>query len=192
MTEPNPQGATPETISVERAKRRLLLNPIDPSLFDDTGNPPKRWSLINDGPLEVRAVPVINIDPYSNPVKMQLQNPTVFKTLALITAAGDTAIWTPTTGKKFRLMGLQIYLATGTTAAAASEISIKDGSTVILNYAMCGVALVAFAIPGVCVADLKLPGMGYLSAAANNVLNLNLSSVLAVGGVSVNAWGTEE
>jgi len=190
MDNQTPPGQTP--VAIESAKRRHLANPPEATPYEDaSGNPPKQYSVNNVTPTEVLTVPVFQIDPYSNPVKALVQTATVFKTLGLTTAAGDTVIWTPATGKRFRMMGFQIVLAQGTTAAAASTVQIRDGATVLFTYALAGAVLVAPVVPMV-IADTKLPGMGYLSTAVNAVLNLNLSTALAVGGVTVNAWGTEE
>lgn len=117
------------------------------------------------------------------------KTPIVYKTLGLTTAAGDTALWDPAAGKKFRLMGYTIDIAAGTTAAASCVIQLRDNATVIFTHSVNGGALAASA--GRVIASVQLNGNGYISIASDNILNLNLSSALAVGGVCVNAWGTE-
>ncbi len=90
-------------------------------------------------------------------------------------AAGANAIWTPAAGKKFRLMGFHLSFS-GTTNA-----KWQDGATDITGLYY-GVANT--------VVNGGLPeANGYLSALADNVLNLNLSAAVAVGGL---VWGVEE
>jgi len=118
------------------------------------------------------------------------RTPTIFKTIGLTTAAGDTALWDPAAGQRFRLMGYVIDIAAGTTAAGACLLQLRDNATVIVNHTICGGALAASA--GRVIANVQFPVNGYLSIAADNILNLNLSSVLAAGGVTAFAYGTEE
>jgi hypothetical protein len=119
-----------------------------------------------------------------------LRTPTVFKTTALITAAGDTVVWAATAGKKHRIMGYNIELAAGTTAAAGSVLTLVDDATTVSTHPICGAALAAS--PNVVLANVVYPGNGYLQAAVNKDIKINLSTVLAVGGVSINIYGTEE
>lgn len=96
-----------------------------------------------------------------------LRTPQIFKTLGLTTAAGDTALWDPAAGKKFRLMGVIIDIAAGTTAAAASLLQLRDNAVVISNHTICGGALAASA--GRTLVNHVFPGNGYLSVAADNI-----------------------
>src|SRR5271154_3473343 len=59
----------------------------------------------------------------------RLRTPNIFKTLSSVTISSETTIWTPASGKKFRLMGWCITQGTVTGA-----ITIKDntGGTTIL------------------------------------------------------------
>jgi len=118
------------------------------------------------------------------------RTPTTFKTIGLTIAAGDTALWVPAGAKKFRLMGIVVDIAAGTTAAAACLLQLRDQATVIANHTICGGALAASA--GRKLVDHVFPGNGYLSQAADNTLFVNLSSVLAAGGITAFAYGTEE
>jgi hypothetical protein len=108
----------------------------------------------------------------------------------LATAAGNTTVWTPPAGEKFRLMGFTISVA-GTLAATGVELiqlTDSNGGTVISQHQ----ATVTITTP---TGDTQIGadlGQGYLSAAANNVLAVNLSSAMLTGGVAVNVWGTEE
>lgn len=125
----------------------------------------------------------------------RLRIPSKFFTITA-TASGDNAIWTPTSGKKFRLMGWSLQ-ATAEVAisggAADLDVIFRDGTTAIGQGA-------SFYIPQTGATSSQIDdftgwhmlGNGYLSTAANNVLNLNLSTTLTSGKVRVNVCGTEE
>jgi hypothetical protein len=125
--------------------------------------------------------------------------PDVFKSVQA-TNTGDTALWTPATGKKFRLMKLIVMVPPNCTLAARGVLTIKlrDGTTDmnITHDVFLGQTApveTASSIP----TDLLQSGLidlgpGLISAAVNNVLNVNLSSALAAGNVRVTAMGTEE
>lgn len=122
------------------------------------------------------------------------RTPDTFKTVATA-ANGNTALWTPAAGKKFRLMRYRIDV-TGNAAAAAAAvktISLFDGAAgatgQVHSVFVPGAALAAGALYTSGWIDL---GNGYLSAAANNVLNVNLSTALTAGVVNVIACGVEE
>lgn len=125
------------------------------------------------------------------PILEALRTPSKFVTLGLTTAAGDTVAWPLNATKKIRIMGYEIRLAAGTTAAAACTLTVKDNATVLFTHAITGAALAASPV-GVVIAQINLPANGYLCAAVNTPVNVNLSSALAVGGVTVNMWGVEE
>lgn len=124
-----------------------------------------------------------------------VRNPNIFKT-ASATASGNTAVWTPTSGKKFRLMRfcLQVTANASQTTGGVVTIKFQDATTdiglafdvFIPTTAVTTTAGDAFVSPWI---DL---GNGYLSSAANNVLNVNLGSALANGTCRVLATGTEE
>jgi len=124
-----------------------------------------------------------------------LRTPNVFKTAAA-SASGNTALWTPTSGKKFRLMRLIVTVPANVSLAAGAvfTISFQDATTAmplafdiyVPTTAVTTTAGVAFSSGWI---DL---GNGLLSAAANNVLNVNLSAALATGTCRVTAAGVEE
>jgi len=121
------------------------------------------------------------------------RTPNVFKT-AVATALGDTAVWTPAAGKKFRLMRFLIQVTANAALAAGGllEILLRDATTatgLAHSYFVPGAAGTVFGEQGGTWIDL---GNGFLSAAANNVLNVNLSVALTAGEVRVVACGTEE
>jgi len=106
---------------------------------------------------------------------------------AVATAIGATAVWTPAVGKKFRLMGYTISVS-GTLAAAGTQVlQLLDAAAIIKRHN----ATVQSVITGDTQIGADL-GNGQLSAAANNVLNINLGTAMATGSVAVNVWGTEE
>jgi hypothetical protein len=91
--------------------------------------------------------------------------------------ATATTVWTPASGKKFRLMGVSISVS-GTNAA----VHLRDGAggTVFHTARAAGTDTKDFSF-----------GNGYLSTTANNVLEIyNLTG--GTINVHVTAWGTEE
>jgi len=137
-------------------------------------------------------VPVVNKNLVFNGSSWdRLRTPNVFKTVST-TAAGSTALWTPAAGKKFRVMRVHMSITSNAAAAAAAVLvsQLLDGATFF------GIADNNY-IPLVgtiqqhqnYVFDL---GNGYLSSAANNVLNINLSFALTAGILDVTVAGTEE
>ena len=118
------------------------------------------------------------------------RTPTVFK-YAAASAAGNTAVWTPASGKKFRLMGFILVPSAGLAAAGQTLLKLTDGATDwgmdLLIYLPIAASIVAQA-PII----VNLPGNGHLSTTADNVLNANLSAALTAGAFSITAWGTEE
>ena len=113
----------------------------------------------------------------------------VFKTV-VATASGNTAVWTPTAGKKFRLLAWRLSVA-GTLAAAGTQvIQLRDGSTTVIARAGANVAQTLPAGDSQIGEDYGAEGQ--LSALADNVLNINLGTAMASGGVYIDVWGTEE
>lgn len=120
----------------------------------------------------------------------RVRTPTVFKN-AVILNNGSTAIWTSGVGKKWRLMGICITLMQGTTAAAASKLSVLDvAADTGIGVTICSAAMTAV-LNATVVLNISL-GNGILAAATNTALNINLSSALAICGANVQVWGTEE
>jgi hypothetical protein len=86
--------------------------------------------------------------------------PNVFKTLSAVAVNTEVTIWTPTSGKKFRLMGFVL-----TSTGASGNVALKDntGGTTILTIPFSSIGdSKAIPYPGL--------GNGILSAASNNVL----------------------
>lgn len=116
---------------------------------------------------------------------------------ASITATGTTALWTPAAGKKFRVMSYHIAAGNNSFISLAPTtvtVKLQDGA----GFTLCQHSLYIPGIqlstsPGVVsVANVTIPGGGYVSSAANNPLNVVLSSTLSGGTVTVNVWGCEE
>lgn len=110
----------------------------------------------------------------------------VFKTV-VATDSGDTAVWTPASGKKFRLMGYTISVCGTFLTLGVQTIVLNDGATAVANH----VAGVGATVSGDSQIAANL-GQGKLSDTANNVLNITLGTDMLTGAVTINAWGTEE
>jgi hypothetical protein len=122
---------------------------------------------------------------------------TVIPKTVTATAAGNTAVWTPTTGTRFRLLAILVELTADATAAAAGtfHVTLQDGATPMnLGWsARVGTTGATTTTTG----NVIEPGWcdfrsGIRSAAINNVLNVNLSAALTAGVVRVTVIGTEE
>ena len=99
--------------------------------------------------------------------------PNVFKTVDAVSIASDATIWTPASGKKFRLMGALLSVI-----GAVGNVTLKDGSTGI------------FMLPNVTLAAPLLLdlGDGILSTAVNNVLKAGGAALQVLNGT---VWGIE-
>jgi hypothetical protein len=127
--------------------------------------------------------------PIGNAIEIQ-RTPTTWK-VGNTAAAGQTALWTPTAGKKFRILGGVLMLSKEATCAGAFAFGLQDGAGA--NVVYFNISAVALAAIGACtIIPLALPGNGYPSTAINNVLNFNLGAALTAGLVSASVWGTEE
>lgn len=124
----------------------------------------------------------------------RLRVPTLTKT-ATATASGDTALWTPASGKKVRLLRylIQVTSDVATTGGGVIDVVLRDGTTATAAafsfYAPAASAGTSGAGPSSGWVDL---GNGLLSATANTVLNGNLSAALTAGKVRFVLCGTEE
>jgi hypothetical protein len=156
-------------------------------------------TLGTSGPLQVE--PFIYGGAFSGTANANLQGwskprtPTVFKTITA-TASGNTAVWTPGSGNKFRLLGYVISVTGDASLAAAGRLSISlaDAATTLnfIHQVYLPVAAPAAPLQQGFQVILPLGAFGVLSAAANNVLNIQLSVALTSGLVNIIAYGTEE
>jgi hypothetical protein len=132
--------------------------------------------------------------PSGQQVWVEVRTPSVFKTTTA-TVSGNTVVWTPTSGKKFRLMRYIIQIPQNAAASAAAdlEITFQDATTSIGVGHSCFIPSTAATTFGSGYSSGWIDlGNGYLSAAANNVLNINLSFALTSGEVRVTVCGAEE
>lgn len=122
------------------------------------------------------------------------RTPNVFKS-AVATASGNTALWTPTSGRKFRLLRYRISVTVDAaqTAGGVITVGLQDATTDIGLSESVFVPTTAATTFGAgwSTGWINL-GNGRVSSAANAVLNINLSAALTSGTVRVVACGTEE
>lgn len=112
---------------------------------------------------------------------------------ASISTATTTALWSPVSPNKFRVLGWDIYFTENAVLGTAGNIlvSLQDGSTTFWS-AQAYLPAAAVAQQGdVKFFSISLNG-GYLSTTAGNVLNVVLSAALTGGYMNVTAWGLEE
>lgn len=173
-----------------------LLAPVPVGwIGTDKQGRPRYYPVLLEDPVTGKAFGTSNAFPmgYYNSVSVLTETqrtPTLWKS-ALISANGSTAIWTSAAGKKARLMGIRATLVNGTTAAAACLLKVLDvAADTGIGVQICGAAMGAVGTSSIIVNENY--GNGYLMAATNTAININLSSVLAVAGVFVQVWGTEE
>lgn len=126
----------------------------------------------------------------------QQRTPTSFKTTGLAPAGGATAtVWTPTAGKRFRLMGF-IATAPMNAAGATNEIDLNltdSGGGTIATWRVFVPTTPVTTTPGnLVIAKLIIPGNGYLAAAVSSPLTASVSAILTNGTLRFIAWGCEE
>jgi hypothetical protein len=120
---------------------------------------------------------------------------TIFRRLKTA-AAGPTALWTPGTGNKFRLLAFKIQITANASLAAGAvvDIALLDAAASLnLEHSVFIPTAAGTTIAGAYETGWIDTGyFGSLSALANNVLNVTLSTALATGSVNIVAAGTEE
>lgn len=113
---------------------------------------------------------------YNGQVVQRARAPGKFISVNALSIATETTVWTPASGRRFRLMGYQL------SSTGAQNIVLKDntaGTTILV-------------IPGITIGQLNFSpamGNGILSVAANNVLTANAGGTNAISGFF---FGTEE
>lgn len=123
------------------------------------------------------------------------RTPTIYKNA---NGQGGMTAWTPTAGKKFRLMGFHLSVTPDAAiSGGAAEVifSLTDQATPIgFSFRAFIPATAVVATPGsIVIASIVIPGNGYLSlAAANNLLVGVTGGVLTTGQFVFNSFGTEE
>ncbi len=118
----------------------------------------------------------------------------IFKSVTA-TSSGDTAVWTPTSGKRFQLTAFKLFLTANAaqTTGGIITVTLRDNAT------STGLAIPVFVpttggtgLGGWDSGWIDLGPYGFRSAAINQVLNVNLSAALTAGSIGVIAVGTEE
>lgn len=117
----------------------------------------------------------------------------VYKAVSL-NATGN--VWTPATGKKFRILMISYQIPEDCTITSGAELTTKlqdgSGNDIGINF----IDWVPGTVPGSAIGDnhtvLYLPNNGYLSTTANNVLVANLSATLSGGHIGIVVGGCEE
>lgn len=129
-------------------------------------------------PGSVNSAPLANFPYGFNGVSWdKVRIATISKDLSTVALGSITTVWTPATGKKFRLMGGTI------SSSAAVSILFEDnsaGTTIFRTPKLLVDTPYDFIVNG---------GQGKLSASANNVLKATSSSAANITGT---IWGTEE
>jgi hypothetical protein len=118
----------------------------------------------------------------------RIRSSNVFRS-AEVTNAGDTAVWTPAVDSRFRLLAWRLSVAGTIATAGTLAIQLLDSATVIARAG----ANVGDTYPA---NDTQIGAdygaQGILSAAPDNVLNINLSVAMVTGAVYIDVWGVEE
>lgn len=105
---------------------------------------------------------------------------------AVATNSGSTTVWTPAAGKRVRILAVAVHILNGSTSAAGIDVSLQDGGANI--WYLCKVGATNIDRYNYTL----LPLGGYLSAAADNLIRVNLSAAFTVSGMYVTIWGYEE
>ena len=145
-------------------------------LEDAQGN-----ALSNNGSLNITSSDIVAL---LNQIKALLQGtlnvanlqPNVFKSVDALAVSSEATVWTPASGKKFRLMG-GIFSIIG----AAGNVALKDGSSGSTIWILPNVVIgtpIYFTL-----------GDGILSTAANNLLRASGAALQVLNGT---VWGREE
>lgn len=118
--------------------------------------------------------------------------PNVFKSV-VSTGTGNTPVWTPTSGKKFRLLRVWMDVTADAAAATAGPVTLS----LLDNATQMGIARSAY-VPATAGSSaayqlfMDLGPDGIISATLNNVLNFTMSKALTSGTARIVVAGTEE
>ncbi len=116
----------------------------------------------------------------------------VFKTVTFTTTGGT--VWTPATGKKFRLLGFSLGLAGNTIQAVAgvNTVTFTDGGVAMPIAVPLYIPAASLNVLGVAYTRSGALDDGIVSAAANNVLAISYPNALTAGALTVFVYGIEE
>lgn len=113
--------------------------------------------------------------------------------------SGTLSLWTPSSGKKFRLLtyGIEITSnAADSTTEGELTLNFKDEGTemkILHNIYIPKTAVTVGGAPLYLIPQINLGPLGYLSIAINNILKVELANIaLSSGTVRLRASGTEE
>ena len=122
--------------------------------------------------------------------------PDTFKTVSA-SASGDTAVWTPASGKKFRLLRVLVTVTSNASQSSGGvmAIALGDDTTPInltFDVYVPTTEVTTGGAPLFSSGWIDLGPTGILSALADNPLNVSLAAALATGACRVIVAGTEE
>lgn len=123
----------------------------------------------------------------------RLRAPNIVKTVAA-TASGDTALWQPGSGNRWRLQRVKFDITADATITSGGvlTISLRDATTAIgVTQSVYVPATGATTLNGGWTSDWIDIGNGIQSSANNQDLNVNLTAALATGTCRVLACGTQ-
>jgi hypothetical protein len=143
------------------------------------------WTLLSNNPQAAASTVTVTNLPIA---------PNVFKTVQ-VTTNGNSPIWSPASGKSFRLLRYQVEVSLDASQVAGGvfTISFQDGTNPMpfahdLYVPSPSLKLFKPYNSG----WIDLGSTGYLSAAPNNDLNVNLSADLNAGNARVTVCGVEQ
>ena len=121
-----------------------------------------------------------------------LEGPMLFKSAVDDQAPGTKTVWTPTAGKKFRLMGGTIICGGTLVAAAIRTIDFQEETTGSTGLVFQFLAPVTAATVNTLITfDIK--PVGYLASVAGKKLNAVVTgATYTTGNDSITVWGYEE
>jgi hypothetical protein len=124
------------------------------------------------------APPVERVTQHGAGVTEQARDPNTFKPVELASATAETAVWTPASGKAFRILGMVL------TASAQTKLTFKDGTGLTTIFCVELAANTPLQIT-----ETLLGKFGIGSGAAGRVLTVTRSNAAILNGTIV---GTEE
>jgi len=136
----------------------------------------------------------VGIYAYDGVTLRRIRTPVIFKSVSTV-ASGNTTIWTPAAGKKFRLIKYHIEIIGNTIRLEAGITSLRfqdnitDISGLIHNFYIPSIS--SNILGGYNTGQFDL-GIGILSAAANNPLTVFINAEVLGGGFRISVCGTEE
>ena len=111
---------------------------------------------------------------------------------AVTATAGYTVAFIPTAGKRFRLMGFNLRVPSNAAWASSNQyLQIRDALTATIATPYYDLAVTTGPTDPINI-KIELPGNGYLSALADNVLQVRLNTSLTTGSFHFIGWGCEE